>query len=133
MPGRANLAPHIVLQETAARYCLELVDFENVVTKNTPHVYLLIAGDETRKFGLLLAEEVRNQLPNVKILTNCGGGSLKNQFKKADKSGAEIALILGENELERKQLTVKYLRDEKPQVTIKYSEISNFLSKALSI
>ena len=112
---------------------LELVDLENVVAKNTPHVYLLIAGDEARKFGLLLAEEVRNQLPNVKILTNCGGGSLKNQFKKADKSGAEIALILGENELERKQLTVKYLRDEKPQVTIKYSEISNFLSKALSI
>ena len=112
---------------------LELVDLENVVAKNTPHVYLLIAGDEVRKFGLLLAEEVRNQLPNVKILTNCGGGSLKNQFKKADKSGAEIALILGENELERKQLTVKYLRDEKPQVTIKYSEISNFLSKALSI
>ena len=112
---------------------LELIDLENVVAKNTPHVYLLIAGDGARKFGLLLAEEVRNQLPYVKILTNCGGGSLKNQFKKADKSGAEIALILGENELERKQLTVKYLRDEKPQVTIKYSEISNFLSKALSI
>ena len=112
---------------------LELIDLENLVAKDMPHVYLLIAGDEVRKFGLLLAEEVRNQLPNVKILTNCGGGSLKNQFKKADKSGAEIALILGENELERKQLTVKYLRDDKPQVTIKYSEISNFLSKALSI
>ena len=77
--------------------------------------------------------EFFGQYENVKILTNCGGGSLKNQFKKADKSGAEIALILGENELERKQLTVKYLRDDKPQVTIKYSEISNFLSKALSI
>ena len=112
---------------------LELIDLENVVAKNTPHVYLLIAGEGVRKFGLLLAEEVRNQLPYVKILTNCGGGSLKNQFKKADKSGAEIALILGENELEKKELTVKYLRDEKPQVTIKYSEISNFLSKALSI
>ena len=112
---------------------LELIDLENVVAKNTPHVYLLIAGDGVRKFGLLLAEEIRDQLPNVKILTNCGGGSLKNQFKKADKSGAEIALILGENELERKQLTVKYLRDDKPQATIKYSEISNFLSKALSI
>ena len=112
---------------------LELIDLENVVAKNTPHVYLLIAGDGVRKFGLLLAEEIRDQLPNVKILTNCGGGSLKNQFKKADKSEAEIALILGENELERKQLTIKYLRDDKPQVTIKYSEISNFLSKALSI
>ena len=112
---------------------LELIDLENVVAKNMPHVYLLIAGDGARKFGLLLAEEVRNQLPNIKILTNCGDGSLKNQFKKADKSGAEIALILGENELERKQLTVKYLRDERPQLTIRYSEISNFLSKALSI
>ena len=53
--------------------------------------------------------------------------------KELFNAGAEIALILGENELEKKQLTVKYLRDEKPQVTIKYSEISNFLSKALSI
>ena len=64
-------------------------------------------------------------------MTNCGEGSLKSQFKKADKSGAEIALILGEDELEKKQLTVKYLREEKPQITVKWNEISSFLNKTL--
>ena len=64
-------------------------------------------------------------------MTNCGEGSLKSQFKKADKSGAEIALILGEDELEKKQLTVKYLREEKPQITVKWNEITSFLNKTL--
>ena len=80
-----------------------------------------------------MAEEIRDKLPNIKIETNCGEGSLKSQFKRADKSGAQIALILGEDELEKKQLTVKYLRNDKPQITIKSREISDFLDKSLLI
>ena len=76
-----------------------------------------------------MAEKIRKQAQYIKVLTNCGDGSLKSQFKKADKSGAEIALILGEDELEKEQLTVKYLRKEKPQIAIKWNEISNFLNK----
>ena len=91
----------------------------------------MISGKNTAKHGLFLAEEIRNQLPDVKILTNCGNESLKSQFKKADKSGAEIALVLAEDELEKKELTVKYLRKEKAQITIKWNEISNFLNKTL--
>ena len=110
---------------------LELINFENILDKSTPDIYLLVSGKNTEKHGLLLAEEVRNQLPDVKILTNCGNESLKSQFKKADKSGAEIALVLAEDELEKKELTVKYLRKEKAQITIKWNEISNFLNKTL--
>ena len=110
---------------------LELINFKNILDKSTPDIYLLVSGKNTEKHGLLLAEEVRNQLPDVKILTNCGNESLKSQFKKADKSGAEIALILAEDELEKKELTVKYLRKEKAQITIKWNEISNFLNKTL--
>ena len=110
---------------------LELINFKNILDKSTPDIYLLVSGKHTEKHGLLLAEEVRNQLPDVKILTNCGNESLKSQFKKADKSGAEIALVLAEDELEKKELTVKYLRKEKAQITIKWNEISNFLNKTL--
>ena len=112
---------------------VELSCFEKISDQTTAHVYLLLSGNNTKKHGLLLAEEVRDKLPNIKIETNCGEGSLKSQFKRADKSGAQIALILGEDELEKKQLTVKYLRNDKPQITIKSQEISDFLDKSLLI
>ena len=66
-------------------------------------------------------------------MTHYGGGSIKSQFKKADKSGAELALILGEDELQEEQVTVKFLRNDKPQTVIKQSEIANFISNKLSI
>ena len=112
---------------------VELSCFEKISDQTTAHVYLLLSGNNTKKHGLILAEEIRDKLPNIKIETNCGEGSLKSQFKRADKSGAQIALILGEDELEKKQLTVKYLRNDKPQITIKSQEISDFLDKSLLI
>ena len=112
---------------------VELSCFEKISDQTPAHVYLLLSGNNTKKHGLLLAEEIRDKLPNIKIETNCGEGSLKSQFKRADKSGAQIALILGEDELEKKQLTVKYLRNDKPQITIKSQEISDFLDKSLLI
>ena len=112
---------------------VELSCFEKISDQTTAHVYLLLSGNNTKKHGLLLAEEIRDKLPNIKIETNCGEGSLKSQFKRADKSGAQIALIIGEDELEKKQLTVKYLRNDKPQITIKSQEISDFLDKSLLI
>ena len=111
---------------------LELIDFEKVTDSSIPHIYLIISGGKSKSDGLLLAEKIRDQKPYIKVLTNCGDGSLKSQFKKADKSGAKIAMILGEDELEKKQLTVKYLREEKPQITIGWSEISNFLTNVIT-
>jgi histidyl-tRNA synthetase len=112
---------------------LELTDFENSVDKHTPHVYLLLAGEQAIERGVLLAEQLRDQLSGLRILTHCGGGSFKSQFKKADKSGAQLALILGEDELENNQVTIKFLRADKPQIVIKWPEIPNFLSTTLSI
>ncbi len=112
---------------------LELADFENMANDHEPHVYLLISGEQAIKPGMLLAEQLRNQLPDIRILSHCGGGSFKSQFKKADKSGAQIALILGEDELVNNQLTIKYLRSDEPQTMVKWPELANFLSTALSI
>jgi histidyl-tRNA synthetase len=112
---------------------LELANFEDMPDKHAPHVYLLISGEKAVKPGLLLAEQLRSQLSGIRILSHCGGGSFKSQFKKADKSGAELALILGEDELENNQLTIKYLRSDEDQTVVKWPELANFLSTSLSI
>ncbi len=112
---------------------LELSNFEKMPDKHTPHVYLVISGERAIKRGVLLAEQIRDQLPGLRIIMHCGGGSFKSQFKKADKSGAQLALVLGDDELERNQLTVKFLRNDEPQLFIKWPEIANFLSTTLSI
>ena len=93
-------------------------------------IYLLGHGDSTAIEGLRLAEDLRDQLPALKILTHCGGGSFKSQIKKADKSGARFALILGEDEIAQDSVTVKFLRESIDQTTLKQSELIAFLSKA---
>lgn len=93
----------------------------------TPHAYLIIAGDSARQQGLLVAERLRDQLPQLRLLTDCAGGSFKAQFKRADKSGADIALILGDDEIASQTITVKYLRVDKLQETMSLEEVVNFL------
>lgn len=112
---------------------VELTNFEKMPDTHIPHVYLLISGEQAVKPGLLLAEQIRKQLPGIRILSHCGGGSFKSQFKKADKSGAELAVILGEDELENNQLTIKYLRSDEEQTVIKWPELADFLNTSLSI
>jgi histidyl-tRNA synthetase len=97
--------------------------------ENTPHIYFITDSEKTLQKALILADTLRDQLPDMRILTHCGGGSFKNQFKKADKSGANIALILGEQEEEQQKITIKYLREEVPQVTIDQNMIASFLKK----
>ena len=74
-----------------------------------------------------LAENLRNQLPALKIQTHCGGGSFKNKIKKADKSGAVLALILGEDEINNNNVTIKYLRKNKDQETVRQDAVVDFL------
>ncbi|WP_317931600.1 histidine--tRNA ligase [Halioxenophilus sp. WMMB6] len=93
-------------------------------------VYLAAVGDVQLK-ALQLAEQVRAELPGVRIVTHCGGGSFKSQLKKADKSGASIALILGENEALSGQIAVKPLRTDAEQETIAQSELCGKLAALL--
>ena len=112
---------------------IELCDFDMLSNQHEPHIYLLLSGDKAVERGLLLAEELRDQLPGVRIMTHCGGGSFKSQFKKADKSGAELALVIGDDELRQKQVTVKYLRNDIPQNSVNWSELKGFLASTLTI
>jgi len=91
-------------------------------------IYLVLLGDECEMKGVQLAEQIREQHPALKMVTHCGGGSMKSQMKKADKSGADVALILGQDELEKEQLTVKYLRQKKEQQSVHFDEVNDFIA-----
>ncbi|MGC6481720.1 MAG: histidine--tRNA ligase [Porticoccaceae bacterium] len=90
-------------------------------------LYLVAVGDEAGQ-GMQLAEQLRSGLPNIRLETHCGGGSFKSQIKKADKSGAAIAIILGEDELSSNTAQVKFLRQERPQETVNQASLVEFLT-----
>lgn len=94
---------------------------------NDADVYLLMMGDQALKQGFKLAEQLRDQLPKLKLYTHCGGGSFKSQMKKADKSGATHALLLGESEVEQASIVLKPLRNDEPQTTLQQDAVAAHL------
>jgi histidyl-tRNA synthetase len=98
---------------------------------NVPHAYLVLAAGEPQNQGMLLAERLRDELPSLRLISHCGGGSFKSQFKKADRSGASYALVLGEDELNRRVVGIKPLRQAAEQREIAFDGLSEFfLSEA---
>ncbi|HSC69365.1 MAG TPA: histidine--tRNA ligase [Cellvibrio sp.] len=89
-------------------------------------VYLVAVGD-VQSVAMKLAEQVRDELPFVRLLTNCGGGNFKNQLKRADKSGADIALILGEDEVKQGKVAIKFLREEIEQQILPFDQAIAYL------
>ena len=77
--------------------------------------------------SLVLADACRDQLPGLIIQTHCGGGVFKTQFKRADKSGARIAVVIGENELADREATVKFLREERQQERVAFDRLPSYL------
>jgi histidyl-tRNA synthetase len=90
-------------------------------------IYMVLLGEDCELAGLQKAEEIRDRFPDLKMITHCGGGSMKSQMKKADKSRADIALILAEDELKNRQFTVKYLRQDKPQASVSFDKLNDFI------
>ncbi len=91
-------------------------------------VYLCTLGEQAENAGLVLAEELREQLPNLKLQLHCGGGNFKKQLKKADKSEAKLALILGEDEVKQQSVAIKFLREQKAQINLSQVELKQQLS-----
>ena len=106
---------------------LSLLEAQQTQSADTIDIYLLLLGQACEIKGMQLAEQIRDQRPDIKMITHCGGGSIKSQMKKADKSGAKIALILAEDELKNQQLTVKYLREKKQQTTVSFDGLLKFI------
>jgi len=101
----------------------------NVPVARTVDVYMIRVGETAEREGLRFAEIIRNDVPGLKLQVNCGGGSFKSQFKKADKSGAEYAIILGDDEVSRGEVSVKSLRSEQEQQTLSREQTCAFLQE----
>ncbi len=108
---------------------LSLLETQQQQQAETIDIYLVLLGQACELKGLQLSEKIREQFPQVKMISHCGGGSMKSQMKKADKSGANITLILAEDELKNEQLTVKYLRENKQQTTVSFDELNDFIAE----
>ena len=98
----------------------------------TPHAYLLLAGEAAEQAGPLLAEKLRDALPQLRLLVHAGGGSFKSQMKKADRSGARLALILGEDEMVAGNIAIKDLRGTGEQQHVKQDELADRLAQMLA-
>ncbi|MDO7666824.1 MAG: His/Gly/Thr/Pro-type tRNA ligase C-terminal domain-containing protein, partial [Pseudomonadota bacterium] len=91
-------------------------------------VYLVAVGEAAASQSLLLAEQLRDQLPDLRLITHCGGGSFKNQFKRADRSGARWTFILGDDEINKKVVGVKTMVTGE-QETIAWNAIADYLQQ----
>jgi len=94
-----------------------------------PHAYLILLGDTAERQGMVLAEQLRTA--GLRIECNCGGGGLKAQLKRADRSGARHALLIGEDEVRSASVTLKDLRDG-TQRSLAQSELIDSLQKEIS-
>ncbi|SHM10328.1 histidine--tRNA ligase [Vreelandella subglaciescola] len=95
-------------------------------------VYLVPMDDASSPAALTLAEQLREALPELRLTLHCGGGSFKSRMKKADKSGATLALLLGENERREQAVTLKFLRDARDQQQLSQRELADALNTLLS-
>lgn len=98
-----------------------------------PDVFLIASDDVPAAAALSLAEELRSDLPSLTLVHNTVGGSMKSQFRKADKSGARLALVVGGDELAQGQVTIKPLRGEGEQLQVPRSAVADALTQALTV
>ncbi|MGI2097946.1 histidine--tRNA ligase [Shewanella glacialipiscicola] len=102
------------------------------LTKDIPaavDVYVIAMGDSCLVEAIKAAQELRDALPSLKVMSHCGGGNVKKQMKRADKSGASVALLIGEDELADGMVTVKHLRNNNEQQRIARHALSAYLAE----
>jgi histidyl-tRNA synthetase len=92
---------------------------------STADVYMIAAGTQAEIKAVEIAENLRQAAPNVRVVNHCGGGNFKKQMKRADKVGASIALILGDDEITNQQITIKNLRENVEQEVVGWTELED--------
>ncbi|HXN11380.1 MAG TPA: histidine--tRNA ligase [Steroidobacteraceae bacterium] len=96
-----------------------------------PAIYIVASGEPAERAAFALAERLRDALPGRGVWLNLGGGNFKAQFRRADRSGARLALILGEQELERGVVAVKPLRSEAGQSECALAQLPAMIASLL--
>jgi len=126
MGGKATPAVGFAMGIERLVLLVEATQLETL--QNKPDVYVTAMGDAASKAAMVLSETIRQQFSYLKVQMHCGGGNFKKQLKKADTSGAEIALIIGETEAAEQRFGLKWLRKEAPQVQVSQQELMELLA-----
>ena len=95
-------------------------------------VYVTAMGDDAQAYAVEVSEHLRNTLPDVRIMMHCGGGNFKKQLKRADKTGAQLALLLGSDEMQSRTVGIKPLRDGQEQQTVEFDALTRTVSALLN-
>lgn len=114
------------------RVLLLLEDQQRLPDSPGSDVFMVLVGADAERAGLVLAERMRDELPALKLVVNQGGGGFKAQMRRADRSGARYALILGPDELAADQVTLKPLREDGPQEQIAVRGLADALDQRLA-
>lgn len=114
------------------RLALMLADRQSAVQPNA-NVYIVSQGTVERQGALQLGEQLREQVPGLKVIVHCGEGKFKAQLKKADASGAALAIILGEDEIKAGTATIKKLRENSEQEELSRSAVVSYCSTYFQI
>lgn len=95
---------------------------------NGADVYVTAIGDQSALAAMVLVEKIRDQFSYLKVQLHCGGGNFKKQLKKANASGAKVAIIIGEDEIANSMYGVKYLRKDAPQTSVNEQGLMDVLA-----
>ena len=96
---------------------------------NSPDAYFVAVGSDVLLPAFSLVEGLRDEFPDIRVEMNCGGGSFKSQMKRADRSRAAVALILGEDEVAEKMIGIKALREDGGQISVSWPELGTALKQ----
>lgn len=100
---------------------------KSIPVKSAVDIYVVYQGEGTTLAAFQLAEKLRSELPHLSTMLHCSGGNFKKQFRRADKSGATLALVLGESEVQNNQVVVKHLLGEAEQQTIDVDNLIEYV------
>ena len=111
------------------RLILLLNQEDKIKLETNLDIYFICFSESTAQEAIIYAEKLKDEIPSLSIKTNLGLESAGSQFKKADKSGAKIALVIGEEELKDKKITFKDLRSKSDQETLTFEDLVEKINK----
>jgi histidyl-tRNA synthetase len=107
---------------------LETLNLDNKVAAPVD-IYVTALDASVEIYAWQITEQIRDVLPDMRVMNHCGAGNIKKQMKRADASGAKLALLIGGGELQEQSVTIKYLREQQEQVSIPRGDIIQFLQR----
>lgn len=110
------------------RLVLMLEQLDQAQLPEDVDVYVSAMGEQAELPALEIAERLRDEFPSLRVMQHCGGGNFKKQLKRADKSGARLAFIIGDDEVANQVVSVKYLRQDKPQESLTWAQICQVIT-----